>query len=193
MPGRWDRLLSICEACRIRAGGGERGMAAAIVAVGPLLAITMLVTVVALAREDALQAGARERLERPLGVRGVVLAEADETGLQLGRLMLRLGTLSGPDGVSLAPYGNAGELVVTYRDEDEFVPAVPYAVEWLSGDGDSLLEPGEVALLTVSLEDGVATTLAGERWTLDVLYGANGELSVSRRLPTVLQPITPLD
>ena len=37
--------------------------------------------------------------------------------------MLGLGTLSGSKGVALVAYGNAGELAVTYRDEDEYVSA----------------------------------------------------------------------
>jgi hypothetical protein len=195
MSGTLIGLFSKLVGCASRHAGCDRGFATAISMIGPLLATTALVTTVTVVQRDTIEtlggllSSSVSRVERPLEIRGTVLARPDASGSSLGSVTLPLALLTDTEGMALA--GEDG-LVVAYHDSDEYVADVPYTVEWLKGDGDAVLEYGEVALLTLSLEDGVASTHGFERWTVDLLFGTSGELSVTRRLPPVLQPLMPL-
>ncbi len=44
--------------------------------------------------------------------------------------------------------------MIAYRDSAQAVNSLPFDVDWIVGDGDDLLEEGEVAEITVFLNRG---------------------------------------
>jgi flagellin FlaB len=88
------------------------------------------------------------------------------------------GTATDPDISSGAQY----KTVVSYADQNQFMPDVPWSVEWLGNEnGDNLLEEGEKAEISVWLlvrdtTQPITSSSATSYWTADS-NGSNGILS----------------
>jgi hypothetical protein len=70
-------------------------------------------------------------------------------GTTVTHILIDVGALPGSDGVPLDPAATDARTIVSYSDADVLVSDVPYAVHWLTGDGDALLEAGELAQIDV--------------------------------------------
>ena len=80
------------------------------------------------------------------------------------------------DGASTDPDVSASaqyKLVVAYTDDNQHLPDVPWTVNWVGfSDGDSILDPGEQAELTVWLVDRVHGTAIGSDGSIALMNGA---------------------
>ena len=66
--------------------------------------------------------------------------------------------------------------------------AITYTVTWISGDGDDLLEVGELAEITVELPATIDLA-TNEEFTLEVLPPAGGSLLINRVIPPQIDAV----
>lgn len=133
------------------------------------------------------------RVSGSLEVRGSVIARSADSRT-VDSLEFSLGVFGDGNGVSLDPASPPAErLVVSYFDGTDYHPDVPYTARFLGGDGDTLLEPGEMASITLGTGDIDGVRLeANERVTLELSAPLGGTIDLSRRLPYALQPVMSL-
>ena len=78
----------------------------------------------------------------------------------------------------------AGErIVVSYVDAGNNVNALPYSVAWVTGDGDNLLEAGEMAEIAINV-GGLDPALAGGgSFHIEVRPPRGSHLVIRRNVP----------
>jgi flagellin FlaB len=133
-------------------------------------------------------------------VRGGVIVTATGTPLAVTTIQFAVATAAGGDPIPLDPAATSLRTVIAYRDADTYDHDVPYTVNFVVGDGDFLVEPGELAVVTVAIADinpgGAAPTAppvltANSRWTLEIQTPVGATIDLTRSMPgeidTVMQ------
>lgn len=111
-------------------------------------------------------------------LRGPVVARTD--GERLTHVLLDVGTTAGEWPVQLGPSSDGERTIVRYIDEGTIANEVPYSVDWITGDGDDLLEPGESAQISVDVRD---VSTSGGAFTIEVRPAEGLYVSARRSLP----------
>jgi hypothetical protein len=176
----------------------ERGEATAIVALISIAgSVTLLASTTVTSADlsfDALASTVQSSVERVSGnveVRGSVIARSED-GSSVDRIELPLG-LFGEGAVPLGDEPDGDQLTISYRDYTNSIPSVPSAAAFIGGDGDELLERGELAALSLDLTGLPGVDLsANERFTLELNAPVGGAVEVSRNVPFILQPVMSL-
>ena len=88
----------------------------------------------------------------------------------------------------LDPAATTNNIVMNMVDSTAREANVTYTVDWISGDGDDLLEVGELAEVTVVLP-GTMALATNEEWVLEVLPPAGGSLLISRIMPPQIDAV----
>jgi len=114
-----------------------------------------------------------------LELRGPVSLRTD--GHAITDVVMDVSLTAGGAPVSLDPAAPADRTLVSYTDDGTSVRDVPYRLDWLFGDGDSLLEPGETVELDVDVS-GITPT--GDTFTIEVRPARGMYLTVRRNRPT---------
>ena len=200
-----SRLLAAAQAVwkQLPAPGlGESGVATLqLILLSTLGGTTLLATAVLTETEDVLDQFADivsagvERVSGNLEVRGSIIATAPDN--EIDTIQFQLG-LFGHGSVLLDSAALDQErLTITYRDASGFAPLLPYEVTFLVGDGDNLLEPGELVLITLHASDirtvaPEAELSANSRFTLELLPSVGGIVQRGRTLPPILQSVMSL-
>ena len=107
------------------------------------------------------------------------------TGLSFDAAPLSTGS------VSLDRDNPRDHLIIRYTDDRTTVADLPYSVRWTLGDGDGLLEPGELAEITVDTTGISPPIVAGTRFELDLIAGGGSVVSVERTMAPG-RPLNPL-
>ena len=108
-----------------------------------------------------------------LQLNGPFYARTD--GYVVTELLLQLTTLPGGSPVDMGP--ETGPLA-SYVSGSHVTNSLPYDVEWIRGDGDSLLEDGELVRVTVHVADEAAS---GEGFVVELR--PPGGLAATAKLP----------
>lgn len=124
-------------------------------------------------------------------VRGSVIATASGAPLSVDSIQFSLSTVGRVDGLSLDPLATGDRLIISYSDGSFYAPDVPYGVRFLSGNGDNLLDTGEVAQIVIKASDikngdEQHSPVVNTRWTLELVSPIGGVVDVTRLLPPVL-------
>ena len=178
--------------------GCERGIATVSLALFAFLATASTAATVTIAQGEVNFAALEDlvddsvnRVGATLEVRGSVIARSDD-GATVDRLQLTLRYYGEGKPVPLSS-DDPERLVITYYDDTAYHPDVPYAFEPLSGNGDTILEPGEMILLTIDITSIPNANLeANGRFTLELSAPVGGTVIVSRRVPMGLSSVTSL-
>ena len=120
---------------------------------------------------------------------GVVLTAS---GTVVTDFQFALATTAGGEPVPINPSGTTNRTVIAYRDEDTVDNDVTYSVTNIVGDGDTLLEPGELLLVKIVRATGIADETTGlppelvpnERFTFEIQTPVGATLDVTRQLPS---------
>ena len=120
---------------------------------------------------------------------GVVLTAS---GTVVTDFQFALATTAGGEPVPINPSGTTNRTVIAYRDEDTVDNDVTYTVTNIVGDGDTLLEPGELLLVKIVRATGIADETTGdppelvpnERFTFEIQTPVGATLDVTRQLPS---------
>ncbi len=96
--------------------------------------------------------------------------------------------------VSLDPAATTNRTVIAYRDGAVVNDDVVYTVTWIVGDGDTLLEPGEVAVISID-PTAMANPPAlapNDQFTFEVQSPVGATLDITRRLPAQVDAVMQL-
>ncbi len=128
-------------------------------------------------------------------LRGGVVVTATGSTLVVDDIQFAIATTAGGEPVPINPNGTTNRTVITYRDDNIVDNDVTYTVTNIVGDGDNLLEPGELLLINIDVVTGVspAPTLdPNERFTIEVQTPVGAVLDVTRQLPAELAVVMQL-
>jgi archaellin len=178
--------------------GCERGLATVSLALFAFLATASTAATVTVAQGDVNFAALEElvddsvnRVGATLEVRGSIIARSDD-GATVDRLQLTVRYYGEGKPVPLDA-GDPDRLVVAYYDETAYDPDVAYTFESITGNGDDILEPGEMALITIDVESIPNAALeANDRFTMELSAPVGGTVIVTRRVPMGLSSVTSL-
>src|SRR3989304_5656359 len=98
---------------------------------------------------------------------GIVVTSA---GGAVATISFAVATPAGGDSIPLDPVATSNRMVIAYRDSTVVDDDVLYAANDIIGDGDALLEPGELKLVVITISDisPAPTITANSRWTLEL-------------------------
>ena len=89
---------------------------------------------------------------------------------------------------------NANKLVINYIDQSQQVSDLPWTVTWLGkNNGDSMLDAGEHAQITVDLATLTSPLVAGGVFTLQVDPSVGSPLIIERTIPDKVNPVMNLN
>ena len=128
-------------------------------------------------------------------VRGGVVVTAAGTTLAVDSLQFSVATTAGGESVPLDPLATENRTVLAYRDADILDDNVTYAATEIIGDGDTLLETGELHVISVDAVtgiDGPPTIAPNERWTIEVQTPVGAVLDITRQMPAELAAVMQL-
>ena len=126
-------------------------------------------------------------------VRGGVVVTA--TGTVIDDIQFALATTAGGEPVPINPTGTTNRTVIAYRDNDTVDNDVNYTVTNIVGDSDTLLEPGELKLITINVAtdvDGPPTLIENERFTIEVQTPVGATLDITRQIPSAIEAVMQL-
>ena len=93
--------------------------------------------------------------------------------------------------VDLDPAAYTNTVVINWIDAQDRIPDTTYTVDWILTDGDKLLEPGELAQITVNPPAG-SSLAANEIFTLEVVPPSGGTLLINRTMPPAIDNVMDL-
>ena len=123
---------------------------------------------------------------------GVVLTAV---GTVVTDFQFALATTAGGEPVPINPSGANNRTVIAYRDDDTVDNDVTYTVTNIVGDSDSLLEPGELKLITIVRAtdiDGPPNLIANERFTFEIQTPVGATLDITRQIPSAIEAVMQL-
>ena len=128
-------------------------------------------------------------------VRGGVVATATGSPMVLDDIFFIVASTASGESIPLDPAATNNRTVIAYRDGNDVDNDVVYTVTNIVGDGDTLLEPGEIILVNIDRAtgiDGPPTMDPNTRFTLEIQTPVGAVLDVTRQLPTELDPVMQL-
>ena len=93
--------------------------------------------------------------------------------------------------ISLNPAAYVNTVVVNWIDAQNRVANIGYTVNWILDDGDTLLENGELAEITVNPPAG-STLVMNEIFTLEVIPPSGGTNLINRTMPPAIDDVMDL-
>jgi flagellin FlaB len=135
---------------------------------------------------------------------GIVITDDDaaivQTGITLGTIQFSVATTAGGEAIPLDFTATTNRTVIAFRDAANVGDDVEYLATPISGDTDSLLEPGELFLITIDIADIETETGAAagslfapnDRITLEIQTPVGAVLDLTRSLPAQLDAVMQL-
>ena len=128
-------------------------------------------------------------------VRGGVVATATGSPLAVDDIFFTAATTASGESIPLNPAATNNRTVIAYRDATTVDNDVEYTVTNIVGDSDTLLEPGELMLVSVDRATGISpapTMDANTRFTLEIQTPVGAVIDLTRQLPTELAAVMQL-
>jgi len=132
-------------------------------------------------------------------VRGGIVVNATSISgtpqqIDAGTIQFTVANTAGGDPIPLDPAATNNRTVLAYRDATTVDDDVAYTVTWIVDDGDTLLEPGELAVVVVdvTLITGTPPFNPNSRWTIEVQTPVGAVLDITRSMPAQLDTVMQL-
>ncbi len=128
-------------------------------------------------------------------IRGGIVATASGPILTVDDIQFAVSTTAGGTSVPMNPLGVSNRTVIAWRDSTIVDNDVTYTVTDIVGDGDTLLEPGELMVVTINVPTGITPPpplVANERFTIEVQTPVGAVLDITRQLPAELTEVMQL-
>jgi flagellin FlaB len=188
---RFKRLLSRAA----RAEEGITGLETAIILIAFVVVATVFAFVVLSTGlfssergKEAVYAGL-QKTRGTLELRGSVVANTDLATVQ--NLVFDVANSAGGEPVNLDPAAISNKVVIDYRDATVNATNIVWTVDWLGiGDLDDLLEPGELAEITIDVS--AQALAANEPFALEVKPPLGGTMIIARTMPAGLDTVVDL-
>jgi len=129
-----------------------------------------------------------------LEIRGAVtVIDVDDDGAigESDHIVFDIRNVAGGGPVLVDPSANSGSLIINYADAEGRVPGIAYTVAEISGDGDNLLETGELFEITVKPPAGSGLDV-NETFGLEIMPPGGAVLIISRTMPPLIDKVTNL-
>jgi flagellin FlaB len=104
--------------------------------------------------------GGLEQVSSSMEVVGAIIAQKHPADTQVMTLTFELQSVAAGGGINITDTTSSDNVVViAYGDDDEYVDKLDWTMEWIvggsatGGDGDDMLESGEIAKVTINLYD----------------------------------------
>ncbi len=130
---------------------------------------------------------------------GLVVDDNDvpivQTGITAGSVQWSVATTAGGEAIPLDPAAVSNRTVVAYRDAGVIIDDVVYTATEIVGDGDLLLEPGELFVMAIDLADASmagADFTPNARFTFEIQTPVGAVLDLTRSMPAQLDAIMQL-
>jgi len=110
-------------------------------------------------------------------------------------IQFAVSTTAGGESIPLDPDATNNRTVIAYRSASVVNDDMTYTADDIIGDGDTLLEPGEVKLIVIAAADNLLTIedlAANDRWTLEVQTPVGAVLDITRSMPAQLAAVMQL-
>jgi flagellin FlaB len=135
-----------------------------------------------------------EKARGNLEVRGALtVTDADTNGTidDADDIVFNVALAAGGFPIALDPTAYTNTVVINWIDAEDRVPDTTYTVTWILTDGDTLLEVGELAQITVNPPVG-STLVTNEIFTLEVVPPSGGTLLINRTMPPAIDDVMDL-
>ena len=135
-----------------------------------------------------------EKARGNLEVRGALtVADTDTNGTidSTDEIVFNVALAAGGFPISLDPAAYINTVIVNWIDAQDRVADTAYSVAWILDDGDTLLENGELAEITVSPPAG-STLVPNETFTLEVIPPSGGTNLINRTMPPAIDDVMDL-
>jgi flagellin FlaB len=135
-----------------------------------------------------------EKARGNLEVRGaltVIDTDASGTITTADDIVFNLANAAGGFPVLVDPAATTNSVVINYIDAQARVADATYTVNEIQGDGDDLLENGELFEVTVA-PPGTSTLVSNEIFTLEVVPPSGGTLLIERTMPPEIDTVMDL-
>lgn len=106
-------------------------------------------------------------------------------------LIFSAGNTAGGSPINMDPAAASQRTVINYIDADGREADATYTATELQGDGDDLLETGELFEISVVMP-GTSSLLVNERFTLEVVPPSGGTSLVTRTMPQSIDTVMDL-
>ena len=135
-----------------------------------------------------------EKARGNLEVRGALtVTDVDTDGAidDTDEIRFNVALAAGGFPISLDPAAYTNSVVINYIDAQAREADVTYSVNWILEDGDTLLEVGELAEITVNPPTG-STLIPNEIFTLEVIPPSGGTNLINRTMPPAIDDVMDL-
>ena len=135
-----------------------------------------------------------EKARGNLEVRGaltVIDTNTDGTIDSNDEIVFNAALAAGGFPISLNPAAYTNTVVVNWIDAQDRIADTSYTVTWILDDGDTLLENGELAEVTVNPPSG-SSLVENEIFTLEVVPPSGGTLLINRTMPPEIDDVMDL-
>ena len=137
-----------------------------------------------------------EKARGTMELRGGIVATATGAPLVVDDIQFTVATTISGESIPLDPLATVNRTVLAYRDDTVVDNDVAYTVVGIVGDGDNLLEPGELMLIIIDVNGGAispAPTMTGNtRFTFEIQTPVGATLDITRQLPVELNAVMQL-
>ena len=138
-----------------------------------------------------------EKARGSMEIRGGIIVTATGTTLVAQNIQFAVATSAGGEPVPMNPGGSNNRTVMAYRDDNIVDNDVGFSVVNVVGDGDTLLEPGELKVITIDITAGGDVTPdpslePNERFTIEVQTPVGATLDITRTMPAELRAVMQL-
>ena len=135
-----------------------------------------------------------EKARGNLEVRGALtVTDTDTNGTidTADEIRFNVALAAGGFPISIDPAAYTNTVVINYIDGQDRLADVDYVVDWILEDGDTLLEVGELAEITVNPPTG-STLVPNEIFTLEVIPPSGGTNLINRTMPPAIDDVMDL-
>jgi flagellin FlaB len=135
-----------------------------------------------------------EKARGNLEVRGALtVSDLDTNGIidSADNIQFNVGLAAGGYPISLNPDAYTNSVVINWIDAQAREADVTYAVAWILTDGDTLLETGELAEVTVNPPVD-SSLVPNEIFTLEVIPPSGGTNLINRTMPPTIDSVMDL-
>lgn len=137
-----------------------------------------------------------EKARGTMELRGGIVATATGAPLVVDDIQFTVATTISGESIPLDPLATVNRTVLAYRDDTVVDNDVLYTVVGIVGDGDTLLEPGELMLIIIDVNGGAISptpSLGGNtRFTFEIQTPVGATMDITRQLPVELNAVMQL-
>jgi flagellin FlaB len=191
-----NRLRKVARAAQ--AERGITGLETAIILIAFVVVATVFAFVVLTSGVFSAERGKEtvfaglQKARGTIEIRGGVVATSAAGAVT--SIQITVANVAAGDAIPLDPAATTNRSVIAYRDNNTVVNDVAYTVTWISGDADNLLEPGELAILSIDPAAMVpAPSIAPNvRFTFELQTPVGAVIDITRQIPPALDPVMQL-